>query len=357
MPSLLDKRLVFVTGKGGVGRSTVALAIGLAAARRGRRTIVCEVAGQERAARALAREDVGYAETEVAPGLAAISVDPQGSIEEYLRVQLGSAALAGLLFDNRLFQYFAAATPGLSELVTVGKVWDLAQDDRHTEGGRYDLVIVDAPASGHGLGLLRAPATFRDVARVGPIRRQAGIIDAYLRDPAVTGLVAVALAEEMPVSETLEFAGRLEEEAGMAVDRIVLNGLLPDRFKPEEIERMRAVAGARRNGEGAAAEAGRNGEGAATEAGRDGQGAAAEAGRNGDGAARTGPNGRGASGAVGRAVGLALAEHHRVEAQGEQRARLESGTGQVALALPLLFDAELGLPELYRLSRVLEPGL
>src|SRR5918911_4214781 len=120
---LIDRRLVFVAGKGGVGRTTVAASLGLAAARAGRRTIVCEVARQERVSRALGSEGVGYREVELRPNLFAISIDPQRSLEEFLSDQMGSRRLAGLLFHNRIFEYLAAATPGLRELATIGKGW------------------------------------------------------------------------------------------------------------------------------------------------------------------------------------------------------------------------------------------
>ncbi len=300
MAALLDKRLLWVTGKGGVGKTTVALALGLRAARAGRRAIVCEVAAQERVARVLDRERVGFAEEDVAPGLWALSVDPKRALEEYLQVQLGSSSLARLLWDNRIFSYVSAAMPGLRELVTVGKVWDLAQDERHTEGGRYDVVVVDAPATGHALALLRAPGTFRDLAGVGPIHRQAGHIDAFLHDPERTGVVAVALPEEMPVTETLELRARLQAEAGLTVDRIVLNAMLPERLSADEAARVEERAGAN---------------------------AAARA---------------------------ALEEHRRARRQREQLARLEAGAGVPVLALPFLFSPAIGMPELEELSHGLE---
>src|SRR3954467_7985699 len=182
---VFDKRLIFVTGKGGVGKTTVAAALGLAAARAGKRTVVCEVARQERMSRAFHREGVGARETELADGLYAISVDPQKAMEEYLEDQLGSRRLAGLMFGNRIFDYFAAATPGMRELTTIGKVWELAQLERRKRSDtRYDLVVVDAPASGHGLGMLGTPRTFREAVGVGPIHRQAGVIHAFVTDPA-----------------------------------------------------------------------------------------------------------------------------------------------------------------------------
>jgi anion-transporting ArsA/GET3 family ATPase len=243
MAAILDKRLVFVTGKGGVGKTTVAAALGLAAATAGRRTIVCEVAQQERLSRVFGRKAVGYGETYLAPDLYAISIDPERSLEEYLRQQVKPAPLYALLCDNRLFQYFAAATPGLRELVTIGKVWELAQFERRDPRALpYDLVIVDAPPTGHGLGILRTPRTFRDAARVGPVRRQADRIDSFISDPASTAIVAVALPEEMPVTETMEFERALRRQMGMELDSVVVNALYPERFSEAEAEQIEQAA-------------------------------------------------------------------------------------------------------------------
>ena len=180
---------MLVTGKGGVGRTTIAAALGVLAARRGKRTVVCEVAEQERLAALFGIAGVGHEERELAPGLHAVSVQPERAKEEWLQYQLKSETLAGVLGGSRLFQYLTAAAPGLSELVTIGKVWDLAQLERRTGGSVFDLTIVDSPPTGHGLAMLRAPATYATVARVGPISRQARIIDAFLRDHGSTGVL------------------------------------------------------------------------------------------------------------------------------------------------------------------------
>ena len=116
-------------------------------------------------------------------GLHHVSVDPERAKEEWLRYQLKSRTLAGVLGGSGIFQYLTAAAPGLTELVTMGKVWDLAQLEPRTGGPGYDLAIVDAPATGHGLAMLRAPSTYASIARVGPVGRHAERIDSFLRDP------------------------------------------------------------------------------------------------------------------------------------------------------------------------------
>src|SRR3954466_11816913 len=231
MAFLLDKRLVFVTGKGGVGKTTVAACLARVAAERGKRVIVCESAAEE----------TSHDEVEIAPGIHSIAIDPEQAMREYLSDQVGGA-LMKVMTSSRIFTYLAAAAPGLRELLMMGKVWDLAQlDQRRTGDTPYDLVILDAPATGHALGMLRTPRTFRDVARVGPISRQAGRIDAFLSDPELTGIVAVAAPEEMPVNETIDFIAALGDEMDMRPDAVIVNGVYPDHFRDEEVAAIEGV--------------------------------------------------------------------------------------------------------------------
>jgi anion-transporting ArsA/GET3 family ATPase len=308
MSSLIDKRLVFVTGKGGTGKTTVSAALGLLAARAGKRTVVCEVAEQERLAALFGLEEMGHEERELAPGLSGLSIDPERAKSEWLRHQLKSGALAGMLGHSRIFQYLTAAAPGLSELVTMGAIWDLAQLERRLGGSTYDLAIVDAPATGHGVALLRSPKTFADIARVGPIHRQAMRIHDFVTDPKATAVMAVALAEEMPVNETIDLGERLKAEIGLGVEAIVVNGLYPERFTREEAERIAAL-------DGGAAEDSR------------------------------------------AALGAALSEHRRARSQRSELRRLKKAVETPVATLPFLFEADLGREGLEELSRELEAKL
>ena len=245
MSALLERRLVVVTGKGGVGKTTVAAALGLVAARAGRRTIVAEVARRGDVASAFDREgSAPFEEVQLTERLFHISIDPQDALEEYLRDQLPSGAIAELLIRSRIFAMVAAATPGMRELLTVGKLWELAQLDRRTPGAdAYDLVVVDAPATGHGVAVLTAPRTFAAAAGGGPVARQGTIIDAMLSDPAQTAVVAVAKAEELAVTETGVLRRTLCERMGLPLTRVVANMLDPDRFSPREAKRLEPHAG------------------------------------------------------------------------------------------------------------------
>ena len=239
MAGLLDKRLVVVTGKGGVGKSTVSIALALAAAREGKRVILCEVASQEHLAHVFDRHELGYHEVELEDDVWAMSIDPDESMREYVLLQLKVRAMRDLLFKSRIFTYLAAATPGLKELVTIGKLWELTLHERKVKGGRrYDTVIVDAPATGHGVGFLQTPRTFANVARVGPLRQQAEALDKFIRNPGRTGVAIVALPEELPVNETQKLEQDLSAQVGVTVDRIFCNGLYPERFDDDEVERM-----------------------------------------------------------------------------------------------------------------------
>jgi anion-transporting ArsA/GET3 family ATPase len=247
MQELLAKPLLVVTGKGGVGKSTIAAALGMAAAARGLRTIIAEVAARDDISRALSGEDGptrSFVERDLGEGLHHISIDPESALEEYVKDQL-PRGVADLLASSRLFAYLVAATPGLRELLSVGKVWELAQPDRRTPGAHpYDLVILDAPATGHGVATLTAPGTFAGAARMGPVARQGGRIHGMLADPDRTVVVAVATAEEMPVNETLALRDALREELGQDLAAVIVNGVLPTRFRGADAQALAAVDGA-----------------------------------------------------------------------------------------------------------------
>lgn len=247
MQTLLDRRLIVVTGKGGVGKTTVAAALALLAARAGRRTTVVEVGGQSRVA-----ELFGFPPAE--PGedvrledrLSAISIDPDRALLEWVQA-LGGRVPGRILTSSGTFQYFAAAAPGAREIVTMIKIWRLAS--ARPSRRAPELVIFDAPATGHALGMLRSPDTFSRIARVGPIVRDTGHVRELLADPARSAYVAIAQGTEMAVTETIELQQGLLAATGRELDAVVVNAMLPRRFSAPELERIdELLAGRRRAG-------------------------------------------------------------------------------------------------------------
>jgi anion-transporting ArsA/GET3 family ATPase len=301
-PAVMERRLIVVTGKGGVGKTTVAAALGLLGAHRGLRTIVVEVTaaqaeprgselqgleaagacgvGARGLAAALGRgehPDLGV-ETELREELWGLTVDRDRVLAEWLRA-VGGRVPARVLTASASFQYLVAAAPGAREMLSMIKVWELAEGRRPANRGRgtsasstatrpatstsrrpadrqrggratrkgdYDLVVLDAPATGHALAMLRAPRTYATIARGGPIARQAGQVRDLLEDPERSAYLAVTHPSEMAVTETLELREGLRCDVGRELDAVIVNATLPRRFERGELERMASL-----NGEGA----------------------------------------------------------------------------------------------------------
>jgi anion-transporting ArsA/GET3 family ATPase len=225
---LLDRQLLFVSGKGGVGKTTVAAGLAVLAAERGKRTLVGEVDAKGNLAKLLSTEPTQFRAREVQPRLFAMSMDTEESLKEYLSLQLRMPLMARIGPLARIFEFVATAAPGVKEVLTVGKyLYEVAQ--RH-----YDLVIVDAAATGHVVGQLSAPQGINELVQVGLIRQQTDWMIEILSDTARTGLVIVATPEEMPVNETIELAGRVEAETSVNLAAVVVNRVLPELFGRRE---------------------------------------------------------------------------------------------------------------------------
>ena len=233
--SLLDHRIVVVTGKGGSGKTVVCAALGLLATRLGKRALVTEISGARVLPSLFGVDSRGYQPAQLAPGLDTLSITPLEAIEDYVVQQIKVRKLYELVFRNRVMAPFVDGVPGLHDAIQLGKVWDCAvqqQEDHRT--ARWDVVIVDAPATGHGLTMLDAPRAMMDLTRAGPMFRGNEKVERVLSDPHQTRLVVVALPEDMPVAETLDLNQRLGPLRRNQLSLCVLNEVHPRPPTPPE---------------------------------------------------------------------------------------------------------------------------
>jgi anion-transporting ArsA/GET3 family ATPase len=226
--TLLDRRLIFVTGKGGVGKTSVAAALGYLASGAGKRTLVCEMDAKGALAAAFDVTDLQFTPRAVGDRLEAMAMNTEDALREYLKVAVRVPLVGRIGPLARTFDFVADAAPGVKEILGVGK---LAYEVRERH---YDLVVVDAVATGHIVAQVAAPQVIGDLIQVGMVREQTRWMLDILEDPARTGVVVVTTPEEMPVAETIELLDRFASETQVDVAAIVANRVLPALFDREE---------------------------------------------------------------------------------------------------------------------------
>jgi anion-transporting ArsA/GET3 family ATPase len=218
---LAASRTVVVAGKGGVGKTTVSAALAVAAARQGAKVLVAEVEGKSGLPEAFGFPGLDYQELELAPGIAARTITPDDALVDYLEDH-GLTRFARRLAKTGALDVVSTAVPGIRDILVLGKIKQLERSEV------ADLIIVDAPAAGHAISFLTSPRGLADAARVGPIRQQANDVLELLQDEARLSVVLVTLPEATPVTECVETAYALEDQVGVALGPVIVNGCTPD---------------------------------------------------------------------------------------------------------------------------------
>lgn len=241
LDAVLQRRLVFITGKGGVGRTAVALSLALAAARAGKRTLVVEINPMGRLGEYLGDLTLAPEPTEITPELSAATIAPAIIMEDFLAGMLRIRALARRLLESNTFRVVTAAAPGLQDFLTLVRVaeWEDERVGFKRRRHRFDLVIVDAPATGHSVPLLATPGTLLKMLPFGPLTSTARDLAMLLGDPKRAAVAMVTRAEEMAVNETLELATALMR-IGVTLLPVIVNAVDPFRFTRGEAQRVRA---------------------------------------------------------------------------------------------------------------------
>ncbi len=244
---LLARRLLLVTGKGGTGKTSVAAALGRLASDAGVKTLVVELGHTSVLPdllcenRPLASANPRRDPVRAAPNLFTLRILPEEALLEYLELQIRVRALARAIVGNAGFQRFLEAAPGWRELITLGKLWHLVSLEDSKGSALWPLIVIDAPATGHGLSLLSTPTVILDTVRIGPLRRNTDLVQALLTDPARTAVLIVSLLEELPVNETLELRARIRE-LGLALGPVIANGVEPPLALPDAERVLEVVA-------------------------------------------------------------------------------------------------------------------
>ncbi|HET9934716.1 MAG TPA: ArsA family ATPase [Polyangiaceae bacterium] len=241
------RRFLFVTGKGGVGKTTVSAALARGLAERGKRVLLCTSGAKEGLSPLLGVPRLGTSIELLAPNLWGVLLTSEVALREYGVLVLHSQTVVNALFDNKYVSGLFNGAPGLKEWALLGKAWYHAIETLPNGALRFDVVVFDAPATGHSLDMLRVPKVILAAAPPGRLRTDAERAIAFLRDPASSGVVLATLPEEMPTNETLELARAVREELELPIVEVVANSCLEELFTDAEGRALEPLVAQRGN--------------------------------------------------------------------------------------------------------------
>ena len=243
---LLEKRLLVISGKGGVGKTVVSSALAVLAAKQGKRVLLVKLDDQGRTQQLFETDhELGDQITPLdAEGrISGINLDPKTVVADYFRRQLKIRRIAEHIVNSRLFEAWFRVSPAIKEMILLGKVWSLVEErTRWTKKQVWDLVVFDAPATGHGLGYLRLPEQASKLL-IGPMRTNALAVGSMLANTKTTGVLVVTIPEEMPVNEAIHFVDEARGGINVHLSGLVLNAAFPQRFAPAQLEQVEVLAG------------------------------------------------------------------------------------------------------------------
>ncbi|MBN1946308.1 MAG: AAA family ATPase [Bradymonadales bacterium] len=243
--NLFEKRFVINTGKGGVGKSTITAAMALAAARKNLRVLVIELNTRERISRLFGADEVGGEISLVHDNIWSVNLTPEAAMKEYVLMKVHLETIYRVVFENRLVKQFLQVIPGLNDLVLIGKAAFHEQERDKHGNPRYDMILVDAPATGHGIFFLRIPQVITEAVPSSPMATATSEILNLLQDPDRTILNLITLTEEMAVNETIELKERIDETLDMPLGYLIANGIYPRLLRPQEVREISRLADSR----------------------------------------------------------------------------------------------------------------